>query len=141
MWWAFLVSGMLLLAAPAHGASVLSVGDGDTITVTEGSGRIKNCLACIDAPKNSQPPRGMEARRARQGLLPIGSQVTLKTKATDRYGRSVAEVLKGSNNINQSLVGSHNAFIYWQYISGCDRQTYSRLKNGARMKYVRTWEG
>ena len=124
MRWAFLLGGLLLVTAPAHAASVLSVGDGDTITVTEGSRRIKVRLACIDAPETSQSPYGMEARKALQVLLPIGSQVTLNSKATDRYGRSVAEVFKGSANINQSLVGSGNAFVYWQYISGCDRKTY-----------------
>jgi len=101
--------------------------------------RIKVRLACIDAPETSQSPYGMQARRALQGLLPIGSQVTLRTKATVRYGRSVAEVHKGSTNINQSLVGSGNAFVYWQYISGCDRQTYSRLENNARLKGVGVW--
>ena len=86
---ALFLTGMLL-AAPAHSASVLSVGDGDTITVIEGSKRIKVRLACIDAPETSQSPYGMEARKKLQGLLPIGSQVTLKTKTTDRYGRSVS---------------------------------------------------
>jgi len=141
MRWAFLLSGVLILAAPAHASSVLSIGDGDTITVTEGSRRIKVRLACIDAPETSQSPYGMEVRRALQGLLPIGSQVTLRIKATDRYGRSVAEVLKGSTNINQSLVGSGDAFVCWQYISGCNRQTYSRLENDARLKGVGAWEG
>jgi endonuclease YncB( thermonuclease family) len=117
----------------------LSVGDGDTITVTEGSRRIKVRLACIDAPETSQSPYGMEARKTLQDLLPIGAQVTLKTKATDRYGRSVAEVFKGSTNINQYLVGSGNSFVYWQYISGCDRQTYSRLENDARLKGAGVW--
>ena len=135
---ALFLTGMLL-AAPAHSASVLSVGDGDTITVIEGSKRIKVRLACIDAPETSQSPYGMEARKKLQGLLPIGSQVTLKTKTTDRYGRSVSEVLKGSANINQSLVASGNAFVYWQYISGCDRQTYSRLENDVRLKGVGVW--
>lgn len=139
MRWAFLLGGLLLVAAPAHAASVLSIGDGDTITVTEGSQRIKVRLACIDAPETSQSPYGMEARKALQVLLPIGSQVTLNSKATDRYGRTVAEVLKGSTNINQSLVGSGNAFVYWQYISGCDRQTYARLENDARLKGVGVW--
>jgi len=128
-----------ILELPVHAASVLSIGDGDTITVTEGSRRIKVRLACIDAPETSQSPYGIEARKALQGLLPIGSQVTLRTKATDRYGRSVAEVLKGSTNINQSLVGSGDAFVYWQYISGCDRQTYSRLENDARLKGAGVW--
>ena len=139
MRWAFLLGGLLLVAAPANAASVLSIGDGDTITVTEGSRRIKVRLACIDAPETSQSPYGMEARKALQVLLPVGSQVTLNSKATDRYGRSVAEVLKGSTNINQSLVGSGNAFVYWEYIGRCDRQTYSRLENDARLKKMGVW--
>ena len=36
-------------------------------------------------------------------------------------------------------MGSGNAFVYWQYISGCDRQTYSRLENGARLKRLGVW--
>ena len=124
---------------PAVSSTVLSIGDGDTITVTEGTRQVKVRLACIDAPETSQPPYGMEARKTLRGLLPIGSQVTLRTKATDRYGRSIAEVLKGSTNINQSLVGSGIAFVYWQYINGCDRQTYSRLENDARLKGVGVW--
>ena len=125
--------------SPAIASSVLSIGDGDTITVREGSQRIKVRLACIDAPETSQSPYGMESRRRIQGLLPIGSEVTLKTKAVDRYGRSVAEVLKGGSNINQTMVRSGDAFVYWQYISGCDRQTYSRLENDARLKGVGVW--
>ena len=135
----YLVILLISLGMPVSASEVLSVGDGDTITVTEGSRRIKVRLACIDAPETSQSPYGMEARKKLQGLLPIGAQVTLKTKATDRYGRSVAEVFKGSANINQSLVGSGNAFVYWQYISGCDRQTYSRLENDARLKGAGVW--
>jgi hypothetical protein len=81
----------------------------------------------------------MDSRRALQSLLPIGSKVTIKTKAVDRYGRSVAEVLKVGNNINQNLVRSGDAFVYWQYISGCDRQTYSRLENDARLRGAGVW--
>lgn len=129
----------LALVLSAKAGTVKSIGDGDTISVTEKNQRIKVRLACIDAPETSQSPYGMEARKALQGLLPIGSQVTVRTKATDRYGRTVGEVLKGSTNINQSLVGSGNAFVYWQYISGCDRQTYSRLENEARLNGAGVW--
>ena len=131
--------GLLLLTLPVQAATVLSVGDGDTITITSGAQKIRVRLACIDAPETSQSPYGIESRQALQRLLPIGTDVTIRTKATDRYGRTVGEVLKGSTNINQSLVGSGNAFVYWQYISGCDRQTYSRLENNARMKGVGVW--
>ena len=131
--------GLLLLALPVQAATVLSVGDGDTITITNGAQKIRVRLACIDAPETSQTPYGMESRKALQTLLPIGAEVTVRSKATDRYGRTIGEVLKGGTNINQSLVGSGNAFVYWQYISGCDRQTYSRLENGARLKRLGVW--
>lgn len=131
--------GLLLLALPVQAATVLSVGDGDTITITNGAQKIRVRLACIDAPETSQTPYGMESRQALQKLLLIGTEVTVRSKATDRYGRTVGEVLKGGTNINQSLVGSGNAFVYWQYISGCDRQTYSRLENGARLKRLGVW--
>jgi len=120
---------------------VLSVGDGDTIRVTGATGVNKTTvrLACIDAPETSQTPYGNDARRALQGELAIGTEISLRTKATDRYGRTVAEVLKGTTNINQSMVATGVAFVYWQYIEGCDRETYSRLENEARLKSLGVW--
>jgi endonuclease YncB( thermonuclease family) len=128
-----------LITIPAEAATVLSVGDGDTITITSGAQKIRVRLACIDAPETSQTPYGMESRQVLQKLLPIGAEVTVRTKATDRYGRTVGEVLKGSTNINEQQVASGNAFVYWQYISGCDRQTYSHLENDARLKGIGVW--
>ena len=120
---------------------VLSIGDGDTIRVSSPSGTGKTTvrLACIDAPETSQAPYGNDARRALQGELAIGAEVSLRTKATDRYGRTVAEVLKGATNINQALVATGAAFVYWQYIEGCDRETYSRLENEAKLKSLGVW--
>ena len=132
-------SFLIVLALPVQAETVMSVGDGDTITVTNGAQKIRVRLACIDAPETSQTPYGMESRQALQKLLPIGTEVTVHTKTTDRYGRTVGEVLKGSTNINQQQVASGNAFVYWQYISGCDRQTYSRLENDARLKRLGVW--
>ena len=84
-------------------------------------------------------PYGNDARRALQGELAIGAEVSLRTKATDRYGRTVAEVMVGTTNINQSMVATGVAFVYWQYIEGCDRETYSRLENEARLKSLGIW--
>ena len=127
--------------AVADEFKVLSVGDGDTIRVTTPNGTNKTTvrLACIDAPETSQAPYGNDARRALQGELAIGTEVSLRTKATDRYGRTVAEVIRGSTNINQALVQSGVAFVYWQYIEGCDRETYTRLENEARLKSLGVW--
>ena len=129
----------LVLPLPLQAGTVLSIGDGDTISVREGSQRIKVRLACIDAPETSQSPYGIESRQELQRLLPIGTDVTIRPKATDRYGRTIGELLKGGTNINQFLVGSGNAFVYWQYISGCDRQTYSHLENDARLRKLGVW--
>ena len=120
---------------------MLSVGDGDTIRVSTPSGTSKTTvrLACIDAPETSQAPYGNAARHALQEQLPIGTEISLRTKATDRYGRTVAEVLKGTININQELVAAGAAFVYWQYIEGCDRETYSRLENEARLQRIGVW--
>ena len=51
----------------------------------------------------------------------------------------MAEVLKGTTNINQALVAAGAAFVYWHYIEGCDRETYSRLENEARLKRFGVW--
>ena len=121
---------------------VLSIGDGDTIRVSSPSGANKTTvrMACIDAPESSQAPYGNDARQALQEQLPIGIEVSLRPKATDRYGRTVAEVMVGTTNINQALVAAGAAFVYWQYIEGCDRETYSRLENEARLKSLGIWQ-
>jgi len=97
-------------------------------------------LACIDAPETSQAPYSNDARQGLQEQLPIGTEISLSPKATDRYGRTVAEVLKGDTNINQELVAAGAAFVYWQYIEGCDLETYSRLENEAKLKSLGVWQ-
>ena len=83
-------------AAAAAEFKVFSVGDGDTIRVTGTTGVNKTTvrLACIDAPETSQAPYGNDARRALQADLPIGTEISLRTKATDRYGRTVALIIQ-----------------------------------------------
>ena len=136
---ALLVLLFALWPVASNAAVVISVGDGDTLTVIEGNRRIKVRLACIDAPETSQSPYGTTARQALKSLLPVGTDVTLRAKATDRYGRTVAEVIRTGSNINQALVSSGNAFVYWQYIGRCDRQAYSQHENSARLKGIGVW--
>ena len=74
--------------------TVLSVGDGDTLTVSEGGRRVTIRLACIDAPETAQTPYGAKARTALQALTPVGSSVSIQGSKKDRYGRTVAEVIR-----------------------------------------------
>jgi len=134
-----LLAALLLVTPPLHAATVLSVGDGDTITVREEGVKLHVRLACIDAPEMSQIPYGKESREHLKKLLPLGTKVALKEKTTDRYGRTVAEVLKGKDNVNQDQVATGNAFVYWRYIKGCDRETYWESEEHARTQKLGIW--
>jgi len=84
---------LILLAGPAKAATVLSVGDGDTVRISEGAQRITIRLACIDALETAQAPYGATTRTQLQQYLPVGSVVSLKVQTKDRYRRTVAEMI------------------------------------------------
>ena len=130
-----------LSGLPAHTApaTVVSVGDGDTLRVRQNGKTLTVRLACIDAPESSQKPHGAQASQALKALVPIGTGVDLRIKTTDRYGRSIAEISRQGRNINQDLVATGAAFVYWQFIKGCDRQTYGRLETEARLDRQGVW--
>ena len=54
---------LLLLGLPAQSATVLSIGDGDTLMEVESGRRVTSCLACIDTSETAQNPSGMATRR------------------------------------------------------------------------------
>jgi endonuclease YncB( thermonuclease family) len=133
---------MAMAQAPAGAspeATVVSVGDGDTIRVRMNGKPITVRLACIDAPETAQRPYGQNARQYLQQRLPLGSTVTLEQKTTDRYGRSVAEVFKGIN-INLAMVEDGQAFVYHQYLSGCDAKEYLDAEFRASRRRYGVWQ-
>ncbi len=72
------VLGPLCQAATA--ATVVSIGDGDTISVLERGQKLKVRLACIDAPETAQSPYGLSSRNQLRALLPLGSTVSLRVR-------------------------------------------------------------
>ena len=137
-----LLSPLLLwsvIAAPVHAATVISVGDGDTIRVREAGQTITVRLACIDAPETAQRPYGLQSRSTLSALVPVGSAVTLKVQTVDRYGRTVAELLNSRGNVNQLMVGSGQAFVYRKYLEQCDARQYLSLERQARNAGVGVW--
>ena len=138
--WLFLI---LLLgpAATAQGqrARVVSIGDGDTIGVLSGGRTITVRLACIDAPETAQSPYGQQARRYLQQRLPLGREVTLAAKTTDRYGRTVAEVISDIN-IGLAMVADGQAFAYRQYLSSCDEKEYLDAEYRASRHRYGLWQ-
>ena len=63
----------MAVAGPEVRATVLSIGDGDTIRVQQGHQRITVQLACIDAPEMAQAPYGAQSRAYLQTRLRIGT--------------------------------------------------------------------
>jgi endonuclease YncB( thermonuclease family) len=118
---------------------VLSIGDGDTIRVRQGGRAITVRLACIDAPETAQRPYGQQARSYLQQRLPIGREVTLEVKTTDRYSRSVAEVMSDIN-INLAMVEDGQAFAYRQYLGGCDAKEYLDAEYRASRRRYGVWQ-
>jgi endonuclease YncB( thermonuclease family) len=120
-------------------ATVLSIGDGDTIRVRQAGKALTVRLACIDAPETAQTPYGLKSRQYLQQRLPIGREVSLDIKTTDRYGRSVAEVIS-EININLALVEDVQAFAYRQYLSGCDAKEYLDAEYRASRRRYGVWQ-
>ena len=136
------ISALLLplcLTTSVNAAQVISVGDGDTIRVSEGSRRITVRLACIDAPETSQRPWGARSTALLKQLMPVGSEVSLKVQTTDRYGRTVAELLNRLGNVNQLMVGAGQAFAYRRYLGQCNAQRYLQLEAEAKRQGKGVW--
>ncbi len=130
---------LALAAVPVDAATVLSIGDGDTLRVVEGSRRITIRLACIDAPETAQAPYGMASRAELQRLAPVDSGVTLRVLDTDRYGRTVAEVIRGGVNVNLAMVRSGQAFAYRRYLGQCDQASYLAAERNAESARSGVW--
>lgn len=130
---------LALLAAPAGAATVVSVGDGDTMRVRDGGRLLTIRMACIDAPEMAQKPYGARAREALQKLAPVGAEVTLEVQTTDRYGRSVAQVFRGGENLNLALVRQGAAFAFRKYLGQCQALRYLSAEGEAEFRRAGVW--
>jgi endonuclease YncB( thermonuclease family) len=128
-------------AVPGGGfkATVISVGDGDTLRVSSGSRPLTIRLACIDAPETAQSPWGQQSRSYLQQRLPRGREVNILPHSTDRYGRTVAEVISDIN-INLVMVEDGQAFAYRRYLSGCDAREYLDAEFRASRHHFGVWQ-
>ena len=113
------------VAAGAAGpATLVSVGDGDTIRVTTAKGqKVTIRMACIDAPETAQGESGTQATLVLKQLLGAGG-LEIRPQTVDRYGRTVVEVYAGGRNVNLEMVRMGMAYAYRQYLSECDENAY-----------------
>ncbi|MBD1876991.1 thermonuclease family protein [Nodosilinea sp. FACHB-131] len=100
-------------------ATVVSVGDGDTLQMNYQGQSTTVRFACIDAPETTQTPWGPAATERLRQLTPRGSTIQFREADTDRYGRMVAEVYANGQNMNLQMVSEGHAAVYTQFLSSC----------------------
>jgi micrococcal nuclease len=109
-----LLGGTAAPASPTTSAAVLSVHDGDTLTLADGR-RVR--LLQIDTPELGGECYSRAARTALLRLAPVGSRIELeidpRLDRVDRYGRLLRYVHRGRTNVNVELVREGAAAPYF----------------------------
>src|SRR3989442_6580536 len=99
--WCALVPGLAF--AEQFTGKVVSISDGDTISVLREGKAVKVRLYGVDAPEKAQA-FGTQARKF-TGDMVFQQTVTVAIRDTDRYGRLVGEVqLPDGRSLGQELV-------------------------------------
>ena len=136
---------LLVLACPVEAATftgqVVSVADGDTITVLDAAKvQHKIRLAGIDAPEKKQP----FGNRSKESLseLVFSKTVTVETDKRDRYGREVGKVLVDGLDANLVQVLQGFAWHYKAYEREqplIDRKAYADAETEAKAARRGLW--
>ena len=125
-----------ILAAESITGKVVSVADGDTITVLEDRTQIKVRLHGIDAPEKAQD-FGTVSRTFTSDQC-FGEEVTVEVTDTDRYGRKVGIVrLADGRVLNHLLVEAGLAHWYEAYAP--KDATLKRLQEEAKAAKRGLW--
>jgi endonuclease YncB( thermonuclease family) len=111
-------------------AKVIGISDGDTLTVLKnGREQVRIRLHGIDAPESAQD-YGSRAKQSASDLA-FGKDMTVRPRGTDRYGRTVADlILPDGTLLNQELVRLGMAWWYRQHAP--DDRELARLEGEAR---------
>ena len=134
---AFFVT-LLLAAFPAYAVvsgRVISVHDGDTLTVLIEHRPVRVRLTDIDAPELGQP----FGTRSRQSLSDLcsGKSAALDVRNQDRYGRTLAQVTCAGTDANAEQVRRGYAWIFIRYARR-DSPLYA-LQSEARAAHRGLW--
>ena len=125
-----------LLGAAGFTGAVISVQDGDTLTVLHQDRIVRVRLSGVDAPEKSQP-FGAEAHSFTADLA-LGSTVNIIGEKIDRYGRVVATViLAGGRNLNHEIVAAGLAWWYREFAP--HNLTLEGLESDARNRRRGLW--
>jgi micrococcal nuclease len=114
-------------------AQVVSIHDGDTITVLIDDRQEKVRLVGIDAPELDQAPWGVQARNALRALVD-GKTIRLETDIAvrDQYKRLLAYVYVGEMLVNLEMIRQGQAVLYTVPPNVAHVDEYRKVQQAAR---------
>jgi endonuclease YncB( thermonuclease family) len=117
---------------------VVSVTDGDTITVLDSSNtQHKIRIYGVDCPESHQG-YGQKAKQFTSDLV-FGKTVEIKIMDTDRYGRTVGIVNIDSKSLNAELIINGMAWFYGQYCKASFCSQWNQYQEEARSRKIGLW--
>ena len=118
-----------LLYAASFSGTVVSVQDGDTLTVQSLERTVRVRLSGLDCPERNQP-FGRDALAFTTDLA-LGRTATIIEESRDRYGRVVASVvLADGRNLNEQIVAA--GLAWWYRTLAPYNRTLEALESEAR---------
>ncbi len=126
----FLILSTLIFADLTK-AKVTYVTDGDTFHVLIDGKKEKIRIFGIDAPESKQE-WGLEAKESLNKLI-SNKEVLLDIKNKDMYGRLLAVVFIGKQNINLEMIKTGNAW-YYEYYDKNNKESKTAMENAKKNK-------
>ena len=117
---------------PTEQVTILKVNNGQEVLVElKGEGRAIR-LACIQAPLSEQKPWAKQAKDMLSKELKKGSEVEMELRSRDVYGRIVARLIQGKEDLGAKLIRRGKVFFYDGYLGDCQNLDYKRLEKQAK---------
>ena len=125
---------ILVIASPLFALSgkVVSIHDGDTITVLQGKRQIKVRLFGIDAPELKQP----YGKKSKQFLVNLvaGQMVEVEESGEDRYKRTIGTIYLNGTDTNAQMVENGYAWAYRKF-----SKKYTAQESKAKSQKLGLW--
>ena len=125
---------ILVIASPLFALSgkVVSIHDGDTITVLQDKQQIKVRLFGIDAPELKQP-YGKKSKQFLANLI-AGEVVEVEENGKDRYKRTIGTIYLNGTDINAQMVANGYAWAYRKF-----SKKYAPQESKAKRQKLGLW--
>ena len=122
----------------AWSGTVISVADGDTVTVLHGREKVKIRLYGIDAPEKKQA-YGQKSKKAMNAMVRKRT-VEVQPYDQDKYGRTVAVISVNGLNVNESMVKKGLAWVYRKYCRAVFCRNWLQYEQQAREDMLGLWK-